>query len=1244
MNPLIKPLAKFFGLSLAILSFSMIQVAAFSVGDHVQCTAGLNVRTTPSTSGTVVTTETSGSQGMITSGPTSANGYTWWDISWNNGYSGWSIQDYLQIAPVNPPSAITQSASLITASSATLNSYVNPNGYSTTIYFQYGTTTIYGSTTTSGSIGIGAGNYGYSISGLSAGTTYHFRVVASNNGGTTYGGDITFTTPSPAPAVQTQSASSISTSSATLNGYINPNGASTTAYFQYGTTTDYEITTISGNFGTTAQTISTTINGLAANTTYHYRIVAYNSGGITYGGDATFITLSQPAPTVQTLAASSIADNSATLNGYINPNGASTTAYFQYGTTTSYENISTSGNFGTTAQNIGSTVADLLANTLYHYRIVAYNSGGTNYGNDVTFATTSTTAVAQTHPATSVTSSSATLNGTITPPNGVSTTFYFQYGTTSYTTTSASGNTTITINVSDPITGLSPNTTYHYRVVASNSIGASYGSDVSFITVSTDNTPSITTQPQSQTVQIGGNIAFTVAATGAMPLHYQWQFNGFNLSDATNATLTLNAVTAATGGNYSVVVSNPYGSVSSVPATLSVYGVSTVILHGRVTDTNGIPLSGATVSLMDGTLKFVALTNTDAQGYYQILPALHTGAYAVSASDATHQPLQRAFTLSANTSQQDFQLKPMPTVPDTQQVNRQAAAFVFPPIGSLGEQLKIFDGTQFVTIDPTHKPSSDKMTVVMTHGWNSNPTVWAQNMASSMVAQGVNANILAWDWRYAASSPYPPEENTPAEGVLLGQALQSPSILGTNYSLPLHFIGHSLGTLVNANAINYLHGDRTAEQEISPTPWISMPIHATLLDEAEVASLIGGVEAFFDGLTVQLSNLGVPLASPPAGTLGWKSPIPIHSTWIDNYISKFGLRHPEAVNVFLDKAMLLPTVIAQHGYSCQWYGMTVTNPTDCVLGFQRSYEAQLANLTAFNFPPSAFDFTAGATYYQSSSDPLVLAYLPSISETFGNLVNNVVQGVEGIVQISGQVAVGIGNTPQQTAQSILQGFDYVTSVAAQGGQTVVNLLDSAGLQITLTTSPSPTSGSNVANSGNQPRPLGLNSDNATNTPAMVWLPIQIPTNALVMAFDFTVSGVPMDDSLVCGIGTNNLFSLQAKYIPTNALSTSRLIDVSAWTGVTNELFFGFLGGTSTNASLEINNIRFYSLQLPQLTITKSGNGISISWPSNVVGYSVQTTTNLTNWETVTNAPSIIGNNYVITNTWPDQIRFFRLSQ
>jgi len=94
------------------------------------------------------------------------------------------------------PIATTGSATSVTHDSATLNGTVNPNGLSTTYCFEYGTTTSYGTTTPSTDAGDGTSNVPVSddLTGLDPDTTYHFRIVAENSAGTSYGVDQTFTT------------------------------------------------------------------------------------------------------------------------------------------------------------------------------------------------------------------------------------------------------------------------------------------------------------------------------------------------------------------------------------------------------------------------------------------------------------------------------------------------------------------------------------------------------------------------------------------------------------------------------------------------------------------------------------------------------------------------------------------------------------------------------------------------------------------------------------------------------------------------------------------------------------------------------------------------------------------------------------------------------------------------------------------------------------------------------------------
>jgi len=84
------------------------------------------------------------------------------------------------------------------------------------------------------------------------------------------------------------------------------------------------------------------------------------------------------------------------------------------------------------------------------------------------------------------------------------------------------------------------------------------------------NPPSITTQPLSQTNAFGGSATFSVVASGAAPLAYQWRFFGTNISGATTTSLTLTNLQTTNAGNYTVVITNAVGSITSAVATLTV--------------------------------------------------------------------------------------------------------------------------------------------------------------------------------------------------------------------------------------------------------------------------------------------------------------------------------------------------------------------------------------------------------------------------------------------------------------------------------------------------------------------------------------------------------------------------------------------------------------------------------------------------------------------------------------------------
>lgn len=295
-----------------------------------------------------------------------------------------------------PPTPTGATATNITVTSATLNGSVNSNYLSTVVTFEFGTTTSYGSTATaiqSPITGNTVTNVSADITGLSAGTIYHYRIKAVNSLGTTYGNDITFTTLGQVPTVSTIVSTNVLTTSASISGSVNANYLSSVVTFEYGTTTNYGSTVTSAQSpvsGNSVTNVSANLTSLTAGTIYHYRVKAVNSLGTSNGSDLTFTTLGQ-VPTVTTLATSSITVTEATMNGSVNANYLSTVVTFEYGTSTSYGSTATATQSpitGSTITNVSASITGLTLGTTYHYRVKAVNSLGTSYGNDTPFTTT----------------------------------------------------------------------------------------------------------------------------------------------------------------------------------------------------------------------------------------------------------------------------------------------------------------------------------------------------------------------------------------------------------------------------------------------------------------------------------------------------------------------------------------------------------------------------------------------------------------------------------------------------------------------------------------------------------------------------------------------------------------------------------------------------------------------------------------------------------------------------------------
>jgi DNA-binding beta-propeller fold protein YncE len=210
--------------------------------------------------------------------------------------------DHCTHADLNPARVygLTEPAQEIHTIEADLAATVNPVGLETKYHFEYGTTKAYGLQTPEVSAGSGRKNshVAQTITGLSANKNYHYRVVVTNATGTNRGKDREFFAgTAPPPIVTTENPSSITDSKATLNGTLNVNGSDANYYFEYGPTLSYGTKIpIPSGYQTAGGTIprSQVVSSLFPETTYHYRFVAKNLGGTSYGEDRSFSTTAAP--------------------------------------------------------------------------------------------------------------------------------------------------------------------------------------------------------------------------------------------------------------------------------------------------------------------------------------------------------------------------------------------------------------------------------------------------------------------------------------------------------------------------------------------------------------------------------------------------------------------------------------------------------------------------------------------------------------------------------------------------------------------------------------------------------------------------------------------------------------------------------------------------------------------------------------------------------------------------------------
>jgi len=304
------------------------------------------------------------------------------------------------------------------------------------------------------------------------------------------------------PTVVTNAASNVGQITAKLNATANPRfHALIDCHFEYTDHADFEAngyanatdepcTSLPG--GSVSVPVDATLPALQPSTTYHYRVVAANNAGSVTGGSQTFTTLPSAPASVTTEAATSVTQTAATFNGKVNPHGGTVTdCHFEYGLSVSYSgSVSCKQSVGPITSDVPLTgrVTNRLPETTYHYRLVVTSNAGTVFGSDQEFTTLPPPPTVTTEPAVGITQTGATIMGMV-DPNGAPSSCNFEYGpTTSYGSTvpcsTDPGDGDAPVAEQADLTGLSPASTYHYRLVGSNLGGTAKGTDLSFTTLS----------------------------------------------------------------------------------------------------------------------------------------------------------------------------------------------------------------------------------------------------------------------------------------------------------------------------------------------------------------------------------------------------------------------------------------------------------------------------------------------------------------------------------------------------------------------------------------------------------------------------------------------------------------------------------------------------------------------------------------------------------------------------------------
>jgi hypothetical protein len=738
-------------------------------------------------------------------------------------------------------------------------------------------------------------------------------------------------------------------------------------------------------------------------------------------------------------------------------------------------------------------------------------------------------------------------------------------------------------------------------------------------------------------------------------------------------------------------------------------GVS-LTASGTVRTGSGVPVAGAIIAFKRYGTVFWTGTST-ASGTFAAVN-VQAANFTVTVTKLGFTTLVESYGGTSGGNQVvDLWLSPAPAPPvvlATTQVPPSSALQSPPPIPGQEPKLLVYNGTnQFSESAPVFP---DRPTVVLCHGWQptfAGPPTQALDWALSLAYLIRNnhglaqpPNIVVWDWRYVAHTNMPETQTAATQGLALGRALQA-SPLGASYGGRLHFIGHSLGTIVNCYACDYVHGNLPVRGTTNPNPAISWSSvitrpHITTMDEAELASVadqrvLASGEMAWQAKEMRDKLLGV-VRTAAIGVATWKSPIPrTPVVWIDNYISAFGFHRNEAVNICLltpsltigtqPQGDLTQQLADAHSYAHLWYRNSVASgvqpgfksafeagsslpPTGTGLSVGNDWYENLATSNAFDLTRNLSDVTPVGLPVANVDAPILLALLENTAvlpkvetaaqlgydSTFGLLdatgryvMSGYESGIEWAGGVGGTVIYKTGQVYSSVKEKIGHWWDASLDAAADVPNSIDPESQLAGeivapvFSITLQTQTAP----QTAALGS----AGRGTSVLAGQPAYAWVSLKVPANAALMAFDFTVTGDPKEDFVVCAVNGQNVFNLPAILAPDGSPVSTDMIDVSSYAGQTVDFLFGLAGGTSTDASVTVDGIRFITIPVPKVGITTHGPNIAVKWPAAAVGWTLEESDTLApdSWQPVSLAGvTVAGGVATIEQAMAGPSKFYRL--